>query len=92
MNKYWKYVIFPTFLDNIRDCTYVEMEDVDITNTLNNILKTAIQDFYFPKCSLAFAEDTSRDPLDGEEYGYYFTDGNIGDAEYKVLLAYMKMY
>lgn len=92
MNKYWKYTIFPTFLDAIRDCTYVALEDVDLTTTLNNIAKNAIQDFHFPKCSLAFEEDTSRDPLDGEEYGYYFTDDNIGDAEYKVIIACMKVY
>lgn len=92
MNKYWKYVLFPTFLDAIRDCTYVEMEDVDLTTTLTNITKSAIEDFHFPKCSLAYAEDTSRDPIDGEAYGYYFTDENIGEAEYKILIAYMKVY
>lgn len=92
MNKYWKYTIFPVFLDAVRDCTYVAMEDVDMASTLNNITKQAIQDFLFPKCSLEYDEDTSRDPLDSEEYGYYFTDENIGDAEYKVIVALMKVY
>lgn len=92
MNKYWKYVIFPTFLDSIRDCTYVNMDDIDLTEVLNTIVKSAIEDFLFPKYSLEYAEDTSRDPLDSEEYGFYFLDENVGEAEFKVIISFMKVH
>lgn len=91
MNKYWKYVLYPRFLDSIRDCTYTNMEDADLTEVLNNITKTAIEQFPFCKVDLDYEEDTSYDALDGESYGYYFTDDNIGEAEYNVLLALMKV-
>ena len=92
MNKYWKYVLFPTFLDSIKDCTYVNMDDIDLTEVLTVITKSSIEDFLFPKCSLEYAEDTSRDPLDSEEYGFYFTDENVGEAEYKVIISFMKVH
>lgn len=92
MNKYWKYVLFPRFLDDIRDCTYTNMEDEDLTAVLNNIVKAAIQEFTFCKYSLAYEEDTQYDALDNTAYGYYFTDDNIGEAEYYVLLTIMKVY
>lgn len=92
MNKYWKYVLFPTFLDSIRDCTYVNMDDIDLTEVLNTIVRSAIEDFLFPKYSLEYAEDTSRDPLDSEEYGFYFLDENVGEAEYKVIISFMKVH
>lgn len=92
MNKYWKYAIFPTFMDSIRDCTYVNMDDIDLTEVLNGLVISSINDFLFPKCSLEYAEDTSRDPLDGESYGYYFLDNEIGEAEYKVIIAFMKVH
>ena len=92
MNKYWKYELFPQFLDSIRDCTFVAMEDVDIMATLNNITMSAINDFLFPKCSLDYLYDKTRDRIDSLDYGYYFTDEKIGSAEYHVILAYMKVY
>ena len=45
------------------------MDDIDLTEVLTAIVKSSIEDFLFPKCSLEYAEDTSRDPLDSEEYG-----------------------
>lgn len=92
MNKYWKYLIFPRFLDAVRDCTYINMDDVDLQATLNNILLDAIQEFKFCKVSLAYELDESYDALDGNSYGYYFTSDEIGEAEYKVLLSLMKYY
>ena len=92
MDKLWKYTLFPIFLDSITDCTYVNMDEVDLRETLNNITKSAIQDFLFPKCSLAYAENTQRDPVDSDIYGYYFTDENVGEAEYKVLVSFMKVH
>lgn len=85
MNKYWKYVLFPGFLDDVTDCTFVNMEDIDITSVLNHITKLAIEDFLFPKVSLEYAEDTTYDPLDSAPYGYYFKDSEIDVAEYKVI-------
>ena len=92
MNKYWKYAIFPQFLDEVKDCTYNDMDDIDLTTTLNGMLIKAIQDFKFCKVSLAYENDTAYDPLDNEAYGYYFVDEGIGDAEIRVLLALMKVY
>lgn len=92
MNKYWKYELFPTFLDEVRDCTYEVYEDADLYRILNNYVKRAIEDFMFPKVSLAYEEDTTNDPLDNAEYGYYFTDDKIGEAEYRVIIAFMKKY
>lgn len=92
MNKYWKYLIFPRFLDAVRDCTYVNMDDVDLQSTLNNILLDAIQEFKFCKVSLAYELDESYDALDSGTYGYYFTSDEIGEPEYKVLISLMKYY
>jgi hypothetical protein len=92
MNKYWKYTIFPVFLEDVKDCTFEKYESEDLYDILNNLTKRALQDFHFPKVSLAFSEDTTIDSVDGYEYGYYFTDNNISDAEYKVIIAFMKKY
>lgn len=92
MNKYWKYVLFPGFLDDITDCTFVNMEDIDLTSVLNHITKLAIEDFLFPRVSLGYAEDSTYDPLDSAPYGYYFQDNEIDTAEYKVIWAFMKYY
>ena len=92
MNKYWKYVLFPTFMDSIRDCTYVNMDDLDLTEVLNGLAISSINDFLFPKVSLEYAEDESRDAVDSEIYGYYFLDDNIGEAEYKVIISFMKVH
>lgn len=92
MNKYWKYILFPRFLDEVRDCSYVNMDDIDLQATLSNIVMNAIQDFKFCKVSLAYEEDEGYDALDGNTYGYYFTDTAIGEPEYKVLLSLMKYY
>ena len=92
MNKYWKYVLFPTFLDEVRDCTYQDYEPEDLYEILNSLVKRAINDFLFPKVSLNYEEDTSNDPLDNIAYGYYFTDEEIGEPEYKVIMAFMKVY
>lgn len=85
-------MLFPTFLDSIRDCTYINMDEYDLTDVLNNLIISSINDFLFPKCSLEYAEDSKFDPLDGDTYGYYFVDEEIGDAEYKVILAFMKVH
>lgn len=92
MNKYWKYTLFNIFLQDVKDCTFSNYEDEDLYDILNSLVKRALQDFLFPKVSLAYAEDTSYDPLDNSAYGYYFTDPDIGDAEYKVILAFMKKH
>lgn len=92
MNKYWKYAIFPRFLDSVKDCTYVNMDDVDLQETLNNILISAIQEFKFCKVSLAYELDDNYDSLDSGTYGYYFIDNSIGEPEYKVLLSIMRYY
>jgi hypothetical protein len=62
------------------------MDDIDLTEVLTAITKSSIEDFLFPKCSLEYAEDESRDPLDSEAYGFYFIDENVGEAEYKVII------
>lgn len=92
MNKYWKYELFPQFLDSIRDCTFVAMEDIDLNTTLNEITKAAINDFLFPKCKLDFEYDSNRDRVDGLDYGYYFIDEAIGLSELNVILAFMKVH
>lgn len=92
MNKYWKYELFPQFLESIRDCTYVDMDDVDLTTTLNEITRMALSDFIFPKCSLSYEYSSVRDREDGLDYGYYFVDEAIGDAECHVIIAFMKVY
>lgn len=92
MNNYWKYILFPGFLDDVTDCTFLNMEELDLTEVLNHITKQAIEDFLFPKVSLEYAISDEYDPLDGATYGYYFTDPNIGPAEFKVIWAFMKVY
>ena len=92
MNSYWKYTLFPTFLEDVKDCTFENYEDDDLYELLNHLVIRSIEDFLFPKVSLEYAEDTSYDPLDNAQYGYYFIDPEIGEAEYKVILAYMKKY
>lgn len=92
MNNYWKYLIFPVFLDSIRDCTYVNMDEIDLSEVLNSIVKSSIEDFLFPKCSLEYAIDESRDPLDGDIYGYYFLDETFSEAELKVIISFMKVH
>lgn len=92
MNKYWKYELFPKFLESIRDCTFVAMEDIDLSNTLNEITRMALNDFLFPKCGLEYEYDSTRDREDQLDYGYYFTDPNIGDAEFHVIISFMKVY
>lgn len=66
------------------------MDDVDLTATLNNMMLSAIQQFPFCRVSLEYLEDTAYDPLDGEVYGYYFADDEIGEPEYFVLITIMK--
>lgn len=66
------------------------MDDVDLTATLNNMMLNAIQQFPFCRVSLEYLEDTAYDPLDGEVYGYYFADDEIGEPEYFVLITIMK--
>jgi hypothetical protein len=68
------------------------MDDIDLTEVLTAITKSSIEDFLFPKCSLEYAEDESRDPLDSEAYGFYFIDENVGEAEYKVIVSFMKVH
>lgn len=92
MNNYWKYILFPGFLDDVTDCTFINMDELDLTEVLNHITKMAIEDFLFPKVSLAYELNEEYDPLDGATYGYYFTDPNIGNAEFKVIWAFMKVY
>ena len=93
MNSYWKYTLYPRFLDEIkRDCTFIDMDDLDLRNTLAHLVLSAIQDFPFCKVSLEYAEDTGYDSLDGGTYGYYFVSEDVGEAEYKVLLSLMKYY
>lgn len=91
MNDYWKYVLFPNFLAGIQDDTFSEMTDADLTTTLNTIVKNALQRFKFSKVGLDYSYDDTNDPLDSTPYGFYFNDTNIGDAEYQVIIAYMKV-
>lgn len=92
MNKYWKYILFPRFLDDVKDCVFINMDDLDLQETLNGIVISALQDFKFSKVALTYEEDTNYDPLDSFSYGYFFTDENIGEAEYKVILSWMKYH
>lgn len=92
MNKYWKYELFPGFLEDVSDCTFVNMEELDIASVLNHITELSIQDFLYPKVELTYSFDNTHDILDGIPYGYYFTDENVGIAEYKVIWAFMKYY
>lgn len=85
-------MLFPVFLDDVSDCTFVNMDELDLTEVLNNITKLAIEDFLFPKISLAYELSEEYDPLDGGTYGYYFLDERFGPAELKVILAFMKVY
>lgn len=68
------------------------MDDVDLATTLNEITRMALNDFIFPKCSLDYDYDSSRDREDGLDYGYYFVDETISNAEYHVIIAFMKVY
>lgn len=92
MRKYWKYQLMPIFLDSVKDCTFVELDNIDLTKVLEGIIKLSIEDFLFPKVSLKYAYDESTDPLDEEEYGYYFIDESVDFAEFKVIIAWMKVY
>lgn len=91
MKKYWKYEVFPLFLDFIKDCTFASLDDQNITAILNHIARLAIEEFLFPKVSLEYGYDGSIDANDNEPYGYYWLE-NVGMAELRVLLALMKVY
>lgn len=90
-HKYWKYILFEPFLDTIKDNTFMDMDDIDLTASLNNLTKSAISDFNFSRVDLGYAYDNTIDPLDSDCYGYYFI-ADVTDKEIQVLLNYMKVY
>lgn len=91
MKKYWKYEIMPVFLDSVKDCTFLKMDDVDLAAVLVGIIKMSIEDFLFPKVPLTYEYDSMTDPLDHEPFGYYFTE-EVTTAEIKVIIAWMRVY
>lgn len=91
MKKYWKYEVFPLFLDFIKDCTFASLEDTDLIAILENITKLSVEEFLFPKMALTYSYDPAIDPGDELPFGYYW-DNNVGQAELRVLFSIMKVY
>lgn len=92
MTKYWENTIFPQFLNTIEDYTLSKLTNFEIQNQLNYLAIRAINDFKFPRVSLDYVLDETPNPTTGEIYGYYFSDSDIGQKEFSVILARMKQY
>lgn len=75
--------LYDQFLSSISSYTLSQMDDEDIQAELFNLTINAISRFKFPKVSLTYS-------LNEADYVYYF-DENVAQAEFTVLLAYMKV-
>lgn len=97
------------FLDSVKDCNYINLDDANLTEVLNGIAQLSIEDFLFPKIKLTYTYDGDDDtddiateaiigvppaldvPATYSPLGYCF-DKEIGIAELKVIIAFMKKY
>ena len=92
MRNYWENNLFPQFLQSIDDCTLLELTNLEIQNQLGYLVVRAVNDFKFPKVELDYLFDNNNNSETGETYGYYFTNNEVGQKEFNVILARMKYY
>ena len=90
--NYWENHLFPQFLQTVNSCTLSSFTNFEIQNQLNYLTIRALNDFKFPKVSLAYAFDSAVNPLTEEAFGYYFISDIVAQPEFSVVLARMKQY
>lgn len=92
MNNYWENHLFPQFLQSVDSCTLSDFTNFEIQNQLNYLVIRAVNDFKFPKTSLAYNFDENINEDTEEAFGYYFIEDEVGQKEFNVILARMKQY
>lgn len=92
MNNYWENHLFPQFLQSVDSCTLSDFTNFEIQNQLNYLVIRAVNDFKFPKTSLAYNFDENINEETEEAFGYYFIEDEVGQKEFNVVLARMKQY
>lgn len=92
MNNYWENHLFPQFLQSVDSCTLSDFTNFEIQNQLNYLVIRAVNDFKFPKTSLAYNFDENINEETEEAFGYYFIEDEVGQKEFNVILARMKQY
>lgn len=92
MNNYWENHLFPQFLQSVDSCTLSDFTNFEIQNQLNYLVIRAVNDFKFPKTSLAYNFDETINEDTEEAFGYYFIEDEVGQKEFNVILARMKQY
>lgn len=90
--NYWENNLFPQFLQSVDSCTISEFSNFEIQNQLNYLVIRALNDFKFPKFSLAYEIDLNINPDTEVEFGYYFVSDEVGQKEFNVILSRMKQY
>jgi hypothetical protein len=69
-----------------------DFTNFEIQSQLSYLVIRAVNDFKFPKMSLAYDLDETVNEETQEPYGYYFTNTTVGQKEFNVVLARMKQY
>jgi hypothetical protein len=92
VNNYWENHLFPQFLQSVDSCTLSDFTNFEIQNQLNYLVIRAVNDFKFPKISLAYNFDENINEETAEAFGYYFIEDEVGQKEFNVILARMKQY
>lgn len=92
MNNYWENHLFPQFLQSVDSCTLSDFTNFEIQNQLSYLVIRAVNDFKFPKTSLAYNFDENINEETEEAFGYYFIEDEVGQKEFNVILARMKQY
>lgn len=90
--NYWENQLFPQFLQTVDSCTLSSFSNFEIQNQLNYLAIRALNDFKFPKVSLAYAFDAAVNPDTEEAFGNYFISDDVKQPEISVILARMKQY
>jgi len=90
--NYWEDHLFPQFLQSVDSCTLSDFTNFEIQNQLSYLVIRAVNDFKFPKVSLAYDIDSVVNPETETAYGYYFVSDDVGQKEFNVILARMKQY
>lgn len=90
--NYWEENLYPQFLQSVNSCTLSDFTNFEIQNQLGYLAIRAVNDFKFPKISLAYEFDEAINPNTEIAYGYYFIDSTVGQKEFNVILARMKQY
>lgn len=78
--------LYPQILDSLKSDTLAEMTDHDIQLYLDNLIKRAAGDFWFPRIDLSYGLVSSSDPDD------LAFNNNITQKEINVLLAFIKRF